>query len=400
MSFQEFTPESDAQVSAWIDQLDDACPSFLACNEPNWLSAIIERVTQAFPQYRHILLSLSETMVDDFEASITEKLSQHQSGEVMVHIIYLEHSILHHLAEGTESFKAWTDKDALSFSSIRLYGDEPLLDMLEKEAPSFISAFNPIQRVNSHSHARTPYSTILELGKGFRNGDSEKALDIAEQLALAGAVVHAETWYDRYLEQDGKQKTEALIGKAELQLYRQAMREASQLLDEASNALAEDRSDLSGRIHMGRGRILMQQRDRKAAIRELLLARKQLSSEEQPEDWGKACEYLGLLFEGIGDPQAAIDQFLEAGEHWGKLDEHTLPAAKAYQHAAAILQNQLRFNEALQQFSTALEWANQTEDEFLQASLEDSVEAMTEEAHKAGKKQKKGGKGLFGRLFS
>ncbi|MDP5171375.1 MAG: tetratricopeptide repeat protein [Bacteroidia bacterium] len=402
MDLVSLSPEAEDIFQSWLDQLEEAKPAFLACNHPEWRPWMAEQVMAISASRQPVLLDLSETRVNNWSEMLDQKLGEDliNDPDLELHVFHLEHSALEHAALGKSLFETWQEEGlGIASGNLRIYGDEQLLAEAQQHASDWLGAFSPVAMIPS-SFAALPYTKLRDLVSQQEAGEfAEFETEVAYQLALAGAIAHAEHWYGLGLEKENSRITAiAKVGLGELELHRGNLSTATELFEEAMELLPEEATNAQGRALIGLGRIYFAAREWKSAIKQLEAARQALSNGEAPEEWGEATRILARAQEELGNPQLAVEAYLEAGRHWAELGSYPLAAAKSFQHAGAINQNQLRWQEALEYFSTAIPFAEKAQDEFLVASLEDSVENMRLQAKKASEKEAK--KGFFGKLFS
>lgn len=386
--------EAEIMYEDWLNQLSDDSPAFLACNDPDWRKMLVEQTANHFTSHQHIILDLSETRVKNWQEMLASKLSDMEelSPEVMLHIVNLEMSYLESLVSEELHPKNWKKTTGeQNGPSIRIYGDEPLLSVLTAEEVDWLGSDTTICRIPSIP-SPLPYESLQKLSP--ETGDD--AIKIADLLTMAGAIAHAGHWYQKALDLSAPEGL-VYLGQGEIALYRGESPEAERLMNLALESLNDDQHSEKGRALLTLGRIEFGNRDWKKSIKHLKEGQKHFSPKDQPEEWGEMSRIQGRAWEQIGEPAKAVSAYIEAAEHWASFPEYALPAAKAYQSAAAICQNQLQPQQALSHFSAAIPLAKAAGNEFLEVSLEDSVEAMEELVKKA---EKRGKKGLFGKLFS
>ena len=107
------------------------------------------------------------------------------------------------------------------------------------------------------------------------------------------------------------------------------------------------------------------------------------------------------VWEGIGKYLEAISYLERAAVVFQNSENENaaVQTADAHYQAAYLYEQEKLWENALQQHQAALPFAQQTEDEMLIASIEDSIEQCQEKlASKKPSKPKEGGKGFFGKL--
>lgn len=384
--------EIHIQFTNWLDQLSLNQSAALGCNDPDIRKALIEATLNAFPHRQHVLLDLSETRVTDLAHELCHKvgLPSELQPDVMIHVIHLEHSLLESIpSEGYAD--QWGKNLRSAFSApIYLYGDERLVKSLQQQPDH--PSIHPVLLIES-GDSRLPYTALQNLASLA----TTEPFQVADLLAMSGAIAHAEHWYQQQ-EIRGGHDLERLIGLAELSIHRGAYDSASQFLAEIRSMKPEEsNSDIMARCTLANGRLAFASRHWKEAIAALRTGLTYISAEDSREEYGEINRMIGSAWERKGDPDKAIDHYLLAASTWAKDIRFATAAAKAFQHAGAICQNRFRYVEAKAHFSSALPLAESAGDQFLTSSLEDSIDSMSEQLQK---KEKKGGKGLFGKLFS
>lgn len=388
------SPEAEEQFSTWLSSVSPDKSSLLACNDPDARKAMIESVINAFPSPQHqpVLLDLSETRVTNLADDLLRKIGDPEelSPSVMIHIINMELSLLESVATDGSANEWAKDLEKGFPFPIHIYGDERLLKSLEGQP--WKESVSPAALIGT-SEARLPYQELESLVKQ----ESMEPYQVADLLAMSGAIAHAEHWYQEQ-EEKGGHELERVIGLGEIALHRRDHAGAIEMFDKASSLINDETaSSMVARFALGKGRLAFASQNWKKAISALAGNLSRISPEDSREEYGEINRMIGQAWEKKGEPEKAIESYIRAGAAWAEEDSFSMVAAKAYQHAAAICQNQFRFQDAKENFSKALSLAETVGDEFLQASLEDSIEAMTEQIQK---KEKKGRKGLFGKLFS
>lgn len=386
--------EAEKLYEAWLNQLTDGSLGFLACNDPDWRKLLVEQTANHFSSHQHIILDLSETRVQNWQEMLESKLGDMEelSPEVMLHIVNLEMSYLESVVSEELQPQHWgqaiTDQPA---PTIRIYGDEPLLTALSAMTNGLLESDTPVCSIPSIP-SPLPYEALEKLSPEMGEG----AVKIADLLTMAGAIAHAAHWYDKALELSAPEGL-VYVGQGEIALHRGKYPEAESLMNQALESLEEGQHSEKGRAYLALGRIEFGNRNWKKAIKQLKAGQRHISAEDEPEEWGEFSRIQARAWEQIGEPAKAVAAYIAAAEHWAAFPKYALPAAKAYQSAAAMCQNQHQPQQALTHFSAGIPLAKAAGNEFLEVSLEDSVEAMEELVKKA---EKRGKKGLFGKLFS
>ncbi len=394
------SPQAEATAQQWIDTLQPGKPAFLASRRTDWRMSLLEQAAAEDPASHHVVLDLNETIVDAWEPLLLEKLGAElvDDPQLVLHVVHLEHSLLESLASGQSLFEGW-DQASIGIASgnLRIYGDDALQTALASQAPHFWARFDPVATLETDAPP-LPYDKLEALGTAFRDGDTSRSVAIAEQLSLAGALAAAQLWFEHSLTEGYGSSGSATLGLGELALHRGKFPEAMEQLQAALNLLDVSASFEKGRAYLALARIQFSQRQWKAAIAYLQQARSSFSPSDHPEEWGEATRILARSQEELGQALLAVAAYLEAAQHWAATPAYAAAAAKSFQHAGAICQNQLLHADALAHFSAAIPFAETAKDEFLVESLEDSVESMKELVAKTNGKA--GKKGFLGRLFS
>lgn len=392
MEMFSLSEEAEAVYQEWLHQLTDDSAALLACNDPNWRKLLVEHTANHFQSYQHIILDLSETRVESWNDMITAKLGAptELAEDVMLHVVNLEMSYLESKISPELATANW---GAISADRpiVRVYCDEPLLEALKSAPNEWLASIAQASVVPSGA-AALPYQTLEQITPD----SADTALQVADLLALAGAVAHAGHWYEQALALSAPVGLVAL-GQGELALHRGDFQQAEGLMHQALESLEEAQASEKGRAYLALGRIAFGKRAWKSCIHDLEKGKQHFSADHHPEEWGELSRIQGRAWEQIGEPTKAVESFATAGRHWATYPQYAMAAAKAFQAAAAICQNQHLHSEALSHFSSAVPLAKTAGEAFLVASLEDSVEAMEELLQKA---EKRGKKGLFGKLFS
>lgn len=394
MEMFSLSQEAEALYEEWLNQLTDGSSAFLACNDPDWRKLLVEQTANHFSGYQHIILDLSETRVQNWQEMLESKLGdlEELSPEVMLHIVNLEMSYLESLASEELHPKNWRQAtNDQSGPTIRIYCDEPLLTALNQEEIEFLGTDTPTCTIPSDP-SPLPYEKVKKLNSETGDG----AIKIADLLTLTGAIAHADHWYEKALELSAPEGL-AYLGQGEIALHRGKYPEAEALMSQALESLEEEQHSEKGRAYLALGRIEFGNRAWKKSIKYLRRGQQHFSTQDNPEEWGELSRIEARAWEQIGEPAKAVAAYITAAEHWASFPEYALPAAKAYQSAATMCQNQHQPQQALSHFAAGIPLAKSAGNEFLEVSLEDSVEAMEELVKKA---EKRGKKGLFGKLFS
>ena len=386
--------EAEAAFDKWLAQVNPGHTALLACDHPDWRMAMAERVMAEFDQGHPVMLDLCETHLEGWQETLTDKLGEDLLADprLRLHIFHAEHSYLDSLATGRDLWQAWGEAASLP-GLVVIYTDLPMLEALQQHAPAWVAACSPVLALPS-PFRDLPYESIAKLAASPGTASS---LDIGDLLLKQGALAHAEAWYRSVLESETEEEPgRSQLGLGKIAISRAAVVEAIDWIGQALDLL--EKPSLRGEGALLLGRAYFSQRQWQDSIEWLQEARQQLNPAEDMEAWGDATRILGRAWEERGHPQEAIDSFLEAAAHFQARPDYSLAAAKVYQQAAAICQNQFRWEEALQHFSAALPLAEQAENDMLIDSLQDSIENMKEQVRKKGGAS--GKKGFLGRLFS
>lgn len=386
--------EAEKLYEEWISQLSNGSVACLACNDPDWRKLLVEQTANYFSSNQHIILDLSETRVQNWQEMLESKLGTPEdlSPDMMIHIVNLEMSFLESLVSEALQPAHWGSSITNEASpSIRIYCDEPLLASLSDLPEGFLQHDTATCIIPSIP-SPLPYEEL----KKCSTKSGEDALYIADLLTMAGAIAHAAHWYDQALERSAPEGL-VYVGQGEIALHRGKYPEAESLMNQALESLQEGQNGEKGRAYLALGRIEFGNRSWKKAIKHLKKGQQYISAEDQPEEWGEFSRIEARAWEQIGEPAKAVSAYLKAAEHWASYPAYALPAAKAYQSAAAMCQNQHQPQQAFTHFSAGIPLARAAGNEFLVVSLEDSVEAMEELIKKA---EKRGKKGFLGKLFS
>lgn len=394
MEMFSLSQEAEQLYEAWVNHLTDGSVACLACNDPDWRKLLVERTANHFSAHQHIILDLSETRVQNWQEMLESKLGAPEdlSPDMMIHIVNLELSFLESLVSEELRPEHWGPSTTDETSpSIRIYCDEPLLNSLSALPEGILQHDTAICTIPSIP-SPLPYEDLNT--RSSKSGAD--ALYIADLLTLAGAIAHAAHWYDKALELSAPEGL-VYLGQGEIALHRGKYPEAESLMNQALELLEEGQNSEKGRAYLALGRIEFGNRSWKKAIKYLKAGQQHCSATEQPEEWGEFSRIEARAWEQIGEPAKAVSAYLRAAEHWASFPEYALAAAKAYQSAAAMCQNQHQPQQALSHFRAGIPLARAAGNEFLEVSLEDSVEAMEELIKKA---EKRGKKGFLGKLFS
>lgn len=394
MEMFSLSQEAEKLYEAWLNQLTDGSPAFLACNDPDWRKLLVEQTANHFSGHQHIILDLSETRVQNWQEMLESKLGdlEELSPEVMIHIINLELSYLESSVSEELHPRNWGSSSGdQTGSTIRIYSDEALLTACNSEDVEWLRTDTTSCAIPS-TPSPLPYEELSKLSSETGRG----AIKIADLLTLAGAIAHADHWYEKALELSAPEGL-AYLGQGEIALHRGKYPEAEALMSQALESLEEQQRSEKGRAYLALGRIEFGNRTWKKSIKYLRRGQQHFSAQGNPEEWGELSRIEARAWEQIGEPAKAVAAYVVAAEHWASFPEYALPAAKAYQSAATMCQNQHQPQQALSHFAAGIPLAKSAGNEFLEVSLEDSVEAMEELVKKA---EKRGKKGLFGKLFS
>jgi len=106
------------------------------------------------------------------------------------------------------------------------------------------------------------------------------------------------------------------------------------------------------------------------------------------------------VWEGRGKYLQAIPYLKQASEAFQQSEDKTaiMQTADAHYQAGYLYEQEKQWADAIEQHEAALPFAQQTEDEMLIASIEDSIEQCQEKLAKNPPKSKDGKKGFFGKL--
>lgn len=360
--------------------------------------------------HSHAILELSDSRIHSLRDTVMERLADMLDAEGMViHIIGLENTPLFEILEEEKGFFSQLEDEGASWFhefplSLIFWLDSYTTNRLKHEAPivyevidyhfSFLEEGKPEEMGQQ-------YLQVMEWGRGGKE-DFEASLEVAQLLTERGMLTSALEHFQRLLAMDApdSKKAEAFLAMGKAQERTGSLPEAN-LSYETALAMAADPLQV-GQLNHRLGIILQAQGEIKGAIDKLELARQAWLEVSPPTlDIGKICQRLGYLWERKGDLNLSVEYYTLAGKNWEECEpSDASPQAHIWQQVGAVRQNQQRYREALDAFSKALEFARQTNDEFLVHALEDSVENMEElvrdEKPRGSRKKKK--KGLFGFL--
>lgn len=390
--------------------------------------ALLEALVPVTEHYQHILLDLGQEQVGSLVEVLNSRFADLLGGSLnhavqhVVHVVHLEHTLLHEILSGEGRLLAQLEAEREPLRSgfpfrLLLWVDGYLWRRLAHEAPQLwglmIDQFAFFTPDSDEAHAAPSdqaYLRLLELAAQTRQAETpDPALlyEIGHALEQKGVIAPAIEHYEQVLTQEAPAQLhlQAHEGLAHLHQQEGAAGEAVEAYD-AALALAETASVDAARLHEQQGDLYLRLQaveEANEAFREALAA-----YQTHSDELGQARMHRRLAYseERKGQLDQAVRHFLQAIELLEAADEpdvHHL--ADAYQQVGAIRQNQQRYAEALEAFAQALPFAQATEDAFLIAALEDSVEAMRETLARRKKDNAKDPgdppkrKGLFGRLL-
>jgi tetratricopeptide (TPR) repeat protein len=399
----------------------DAAPLLLVgIEQPADRDGLLEALVPATPELEHLLLDLSQeqvhSLVEVLNSRFADLLSDSldQAVRRTVHVVHLEHTLLQEILQGKGKLLDQLETERESLRSgfpfrLILWVDVYLWRRLEHEAPqlwALLSDHFAFFRQETDHPTDQVYLRLLELVAQTREQktpDPELTYQIGHILEEKGLVQAGLDHYQQVLEADVPEALKLKVKEGMAHLYEREGEagEAAAAYQEALD-LSGPQSTEAARLHEQQGALYLQLQ----AVEEAMEAfgRALRAFEAQSDEKGQARMHRRLAYgqERKGKLDEAVAHYLQAIELIEAADDpNVLTLAEAYQQVGAIRQNQQRYAEALQAFQDALPYAQATEDDFLTAALEDSVEAMTEMVQRRGKKAEGGEKkrkGLFGRL--
>lgn len=381
---------------------------------------LLEALVPATPELEHLLLDLSQEQVHSLVEVLNSRFadllddSLDQAVRRTVHVVHLEHTLLQEILQGEGKLLTQLEAERESLRSgfpfrLILWVDAYLWRRLEHEASQFWTLLSDrfaFFRDESQHPGDQTYLRLLELVAQVREqetADPELTYQIGHILEAKGLVEAGLDYYQQVLETDAPAGLVVKVkeGMAHLHELEGEAGEAVAAYQEALD-LSPPQSEVAARLHEQQGALYLQLQAMEEAME--AFGRALTAFEAQADEKGQARMHRRLAYgrERKGKLDEAVAHYLQAIELIeGADDPSPRTLAEAYQQVGAIRQNQQRYAEALQAFQDALPHAEETEDEFLTAALEDSVEAMTEAVQRRGKKTEGGEKkrkGLFGRL--
>jgi len=383
---------------------------------------LLEALVPETGELQHLLLDLGNervrSLVEVLHSRFADLLggSLDQAVQHVVHVAYLENTLLQEILAGEEHLLTQLEAEREALRSgfpfrLMLWVDGYLWRRLEHEAPQLWSLFSDrfafFRTDTEHPGDRT-YLRLLELVDQTRTQEEVAPVltyEIGHILEEKGLVQAGMEHYERVLETDPEPELALKLHEGMAHLY--------EMEGELSQAAAAYQSalDLSvplstdaARMFAQQGELYLQMQAIEDALEDFGRALKAYENQSDEAEQAHMHRRLAYLRERKGHLDQAVSHYLQAIELLEAMDEPSARTlSEAYQQVGAIRQNQQRYPEALQAFEDALPFARETEDDFLIAALEDSVESMRETVQRRSKKDKAEGgekkrKGLFGRL--
>jgi tetratricopeptide (TPR) repeat protein len=386
---------------------------------------LLEALVPETSHYQHIILDLGQEQVHSLADVLQSRFADLMGGPLdhavqhFVHVIHLEHTLLHEILAGEGQMIAQLEAERETLRTgfpfqLLLWVDPYLWRRLQHEATQLgelvagqFAFFDDRLEPEHPAPSDQVYLRLMELSSQQRKVDTADptlSYQIGHLLEERSLLAPAMTHYQAALAQGADVPLQVQIHEGLAHLYARESEPgaAMEAYQAALDLTDEDDLPAMARLHEQQGDLYLQLQ----AIKEADASYGQALSafEALDDDIGQARMHRRLAHgkERSGQLDQAVQHYLHAVELWrtsDAADPHAM--AEAYQQVGAIRQNQRLYQDALAAFEEALSQAQATDDEFLIAALEDSVEAMQEEVERRGAKGTNDGKkrkGLFGRL--
>ena len=376
---------------------------------------VLEQLIAEKQELRHIAMNLVKDPVASLAQVLRDRIPEDiLSGEKpkqAIHCLNLETSRLFEIVKGEAQLLENLETEAEAFTNefpllLVLWTDVFMLDIIEQQAPNFFAG--AMGRFSFFSEKqdeelKNPYSLLTQnihalSGESDASTSAKMCQEIAEIFEGFGQPEEAMNYYHQSLEYAQQCEDKARMASAYLRTADLLKQEGDliQALDAYQFSLENfqdiDNWEEAGAIHRKVADIQKRSGNLSEAMEQYKAAIYSFKQTDKQEEIAITHRYIGQLLERKGDLPKSIKYYETAIE----LFDTPAEKAKTYQQIGAIHQDQLRWAEALDTFKNALPFAKKAEDKFLIEAIEDSIENMEEEV---AKKEKKGKKGLFGKLF-
>ena len=395
-------------------------PSYLliATDHPQARDQLLEQLVRDHEQFRHIAFNLAQDRIPSLADALMERVPEDiLEGELpnqAVHCMNLEVSVLYEIVEGTSvlipELQAKVEHFTKPFPFLLIvWTDLFMLSALENEAPGFYTGASGVFRffsVGKTELEENPYQKLAENISALQQStDAKESATICHQIATLfesfDQPEEAMNYYHQALEYCEQTEAPELMANSYLKTADLLAigSDLMQAIDAYEMALEgfghQEDHEKEGIIHRKMANLYRNGGSVNDAKSEFILAIESFESAGLPIEMGHTYQQLAKIFERKGNLDHAIEQYESAASCFQQVGE-SAEQAKAIQQIGAINQDQLKWSEALQAFEKALPLAEEAGDDFLTEALHDSIENMKEQIQK---QQKKGKKGLFGKLF-
>lgn len=384
--------------------------------------SMLEAFVAELGEYSHIALDLGEVQVESLGETAADQLANiiEDGGaeDTIIHVVNFESSLLEEIIQGEEKIMVSLEEHPGQLGELFparwiLWVDQYTGERLEKEATGFCKGIHTAVNFLSDKGGilAKPYQTARNLGVQFQEEGRDTG-ESAELLLEAGHLLdqfhkttRAMEYYQEALEAAGEDSVEAALARARMGniLYEQGKyADALQYLEIAATHLPTNQEGTlkdAGQTFRRLGQIQARTGYYEEAEASFVEGVSIYEGSGDHQRVGMLSLDKARLQERVGDLGKAIVAYEEAANAFDAAGDMKA-AAEAFQQIGAIHQNQHRWKPALEAFQRALEFVSETDDEFLEAALEDSVDQMTEKVgnRNSGEKGEKK-KGFLGRLF-
>lgn len=384
--------------------------------------AALETFVAKFDNYQHMAVDLSIDQVTSLSEAIVNRLPsqvyQEDGPAYFIHVVNLEASLFSEIANDSDQLIPSLNEEADGLTDrlpckVVIWVDHFVAEMMETKTPEFWDKLKAIGRFTSEDSIdqRSPYETLREGIQKLNDPEDEKdksirCIEIAEVFAERLRDQEAMIYYHKAIEyqqiaENPKPLPEVHHGIGDVCSRGSDFYQAVDQYKMALKAYLErEEVPLLGDLYRNLGLCFANLGNRTEALKHFTLSNSDFEAVDGHEEIGKNYRSMASLYERKGNLEKAIEHYERAAEAFEK-ENLSLRIATSYQQIGAIHQNLLNYPAALIAFERALENAQISEDEFLIAALEDSVEQMKEKksAKKPTDKKKTDRRGFFGKLF-